>query len=581
VWRIFGSAPFFFAVATAAAAAGDATLDAARGVSDVTPACAAALDPAASWTVADAMAHDRAFRAGGLPAHVRADAFAPAALWFRCAPRAAAPGPWYVEAAPNVDRADVFFVHAAGDVERVTLGTLVPYGERAIPSIGNAAQLPEGALREGTLYFRLAYHGQPFGGFAIRPAAWEALEGRAYADDRLFPELLVIGAVAGLGLFNLILGLTIREPIYRSYALAMESFALYQTARCGAAWRWLWTNASVPYDATTYALYALHLLFVVLLARVFLDLPRRQPVLWTCLLLAYAGVVAVDAASVVVPGAIDRGAVGPLLEPAANVAFFLTIVASGVVAWRRRESGARTYTLACVGPAVGIVVAVVGDEGLIPANAWSDAAAAIGVAWEAMFLALALAERIVRLRGERDSLATVAFVDALTGVANRRAFELRIAQEWPAAERAQTPVSVILLDVDFFKTYNDGFGHLAGDAVLRRVARAISNCVTSPRDFVARYGGEEFIVLLPGRDASEARRTAEIIRATIEALRISHITETGNYITASAGAASAIPGPEATVEDLVAAADRALYVAKRAGRNRVEGGAPAPELRLA
>jgi diguanylate cyclase (GGDEF)-like protein/PAS domain S-box-containing protein len=172
------------------------------------------------------------------------------------------------------------------------------------------------------------------------------------------------------------------------------------------------------------------------------------------------------------------------------------------------------------------------------------------------------------------SLATAeqqASSDPLTGIANRRHFDQIIERECLRAARDQTSLSVLLLDVDHFKLYNDVNGHLTGDQCLRQVVAAIRPVVNRPADLLARYGGEEFVVVLPNTDAAGARQMAEWIRQAVESSRLPHA---GNppygVLTLSVGCATMIPHPEITHLQLLEAADQALYCAKSGGRNCVQ-----------
>ena len=161
--------------------------------------------------------------------------------------------------------------------------------------------------------------------------------------------------------------------------------------------------------------------------------------------------------------------------------------------------------------------------------------------------------------------------DALTGLGNRRAFDGVLSAEWRQAERQKTSLSLILMDVDCFKKYNDGYGHGAGDECLRQVATAIRRHAKRPHDLAARYGGEEFAVILCATSAQGALAVAEEIRKDVEGLGLKHeFSAVTGMVTISAGTATAQPGAGQTFDSLIERADKALYAAKNGGRNRVE-----------
>jgi diguanylate cyclase (GGDEF)-like protein len=176
-----------------------------------------------------------------------------------------------------------------------------------------------------------------------------------------------------------------------------------------------------------------------------------------------------------------------------------------------------------------------------------------------------------RSRAERE-LRELATTDALTGVLNRRALTQALNQAWPRAQRAGTDLSLLFVDIDYFKRYNDTFGHQAGDAVLSTVARAIRQSIHRPDDQVARYGGEEFLVLLPDTSPDGALRVAESLRDAVHALDIPHSGSPHRQITVSVGVAthrSSASRRFADADALIQAADAALYHAKGAGRNTI------------
>lgn len=173
------------------------------------------------------------------------------------------------------------------------------------------------------------------------------------------------------------------------------------------------------------------------------------------------------------------------------------------------------------------------------------------------------------LKDAYQALEALASVDALTGVANRRQFDLSLTHEWRRAIRAKSPITLLLLDVDHFKLYNDLYGHLRGDACLRQITEAILEVVQRPGDTVARFGGEEFAIVLSDTDKDSALVLAERIRQTVEERSLAHQGNTLGIITVSIGCATLIPARGSDPNSLIAASDQALYEAKRAGRNRV------------
>ncbi|WP_323141756.1 sensor domain-containing diguanylate cyclase [Massilia phyllosphaerae] len=166
------------------------------------------------------------------------------------------------------------------------------------------------------------------------------------------------------------------------------------------------------------------------------------------------------------------------------------------------------------------------------------------------------------------ALEQLATRDGLTGLANRRCFDETLHAEWARALRQRQPLSLLMVDVDNFKAYNDANGHLGGDECLKRIATAVSSEMRA-NDLVARYGGEEFAVILPNQSLKGAAVVAERIRTRVEQLQVPNRMAPGEHVTVSIGAATALASPENSASDLVAIADTALYRAKHMGRNRI------------
>ena len=167
------------------------------------------------------------------------------------------------------------------------------------------------------------------------------------------------------------------------------------------------------------------------------------------------------------------------------------------------------------------------------------------------------------------ALRSLASVDGLTGLSNRRCLDETLEQECRRAQRTNMPVSLLMIDIDCFKAFNDDFGHQAGDDCLKQVAAVISGELLRPGDIVARYGGEEFAVVLPAAQLRGAESVADRLLTAVEGLAIRHPSSPHGVVTLSVGVASSVESAIVTPAGLISLADGALYRAKRGGRNRV------------
>lgn len=175
-------------------------------------------------------------------------------------------------------------------------------------------------------------------------------------------------------------------------------------------------------------------------------------------------------------------------------------------------------------------------------------------------------QQLLQLQKQLEELS---YQDGLTGVANRRMFDNRLQMEWSNAQRNRLPLSLILLDIDYFKQYNDHYGHVRGDDCLKSVGQALSGAAVRPRDLLARYGGEEFVLLLPETDAQAAAQVSERCRQLIRGQNIQHAhSQVAPLLTISLGVGTLIPGPFDQPQAFLERVDRLLYKAKHQGRNQ-------------
>jgi diguanylate cyclase (GGDEF)-like protein len=186
-------------------------------------------------------------------------------------------------------------------------------------------------------------------------------------------------------------------------------------------------------------------------------------------------------------------------------------------------------------------------------------------------------DMIVKLRVELHikliiQLRTIEYLsitDQLTKIPNRRAFDNRLNEEWGRAVREEQPITVMMVDIDFFKHYNDKYGHQQGDTILRSVARIMKEMNKRSSDFAARWGGEEFVMLLPNTDTQAGLKIAGDLRKSVECAEVPLADGTVTRITISIGVNAQVPTRDSVLDEFVSRADKALYVAKEAGRNRV------------
>jgi diguanylate cyclase (GGDEF)-like protein len=184
------------------------------------------------------------------------------------------------------------------------------------------------------------------------------------------------------------------------------------------------------------------------------------------------------------------------------------------------------------------------------------------------FLTLTVQKQAIALQQANQELRRLANMDGLTGIANRRRFDEYLQQEWHRLAREQEYLSLILCDIDYFKNYNDHYGHQAGDDCLKQVAQTIKSTIKRPADLVARYGGEEFALILPNTTPEGAIHIAESIRTKIKELKIAHASsKVGLYLTLSLGVSSQVPSHKSQSSFLINVADQALYTAKDQGRD--------------
>lgn len=523
----------------------------------------------------------------------RAWLFKPLVVWIRFP--APLGGPLFLDASPAVGWATVYYrAPGATTYAAKSFGMRQPFAERTVDRVPPTLELPP--VEAGTpVYVRLALDDET----RVTPAL--ALVDRAtLAHQDAVLERLASTAVFFIGIFvslaaaNIFVFLFVRERAYVYYSAMMLSNGLFAaTYMHGSSWRWFWPSLSLPDQAVQAAIVVLNAVFLILFARAFLQTKVIAPAVdrfaaYACGALILLGIV-------LGYGAPSTHFFGEFTGREAFLVcvlgFVLVVFWLGVGALRAGSPYARFFVAS--NTVVTIAASAVTVSNFFrhsPAVDGDFIALMTGQAVEGWLLFGALAFRLKRVIGahseeqqkrlvaQAEALAQArallesrqqASTDQLTGIANRRAFDDMYEREWDRCARRSTPLSLLMLDVDFFKKYNDRYGHVAGDECLRRVAAAIASCATRPTDYCARYGGEEFTVVLGDTDQAGAAAIASEVLAAVRGLELAHAASPRGSVSVSIGAATSVPTPGST-PDLLERADRALYRAKERGRDRVE-----------
>ncbi|MFZ1499847.1 MAG: diguanylate cyclase [Giesbergeria sp.] len=498
----------------------------------------------------------------------------------------------------RLSRVDFYAEQSDGTWHEVHTGTTQPFDSRGYAHrnfVFNVALPPHA---EQTLYLRMA----STTAFVVPTRLWEPAAFHAFERSDYAAQAWYFGMVSAMVLFNLLLFVRLKDWLYLQYVAFALSVAFAMGAQNGLVKEVFQLESPLWSDLCTSFGYCFSIASGTLFMRRMVEAPRLLPRLdpW---LKGFITFYFFSPFLFLVSGQtlIKAMAVGYILA----IAFILAVAAYS--AWLRQRSAyffLAAFTLVCLGAAIYALHAI----GLMPTNVVTANAIQLGSTLEMILLALALADRFIQMRRERAALQaqllatqeilidtlrhneqrleehvaerTVALeaanrrleslsrTDGLTGIANRRRFDEVLLSEWARSQRSGEPLALAMIDIDWFKAYNDHFGHLGGDDCLRSVAGLLAGCAARSTDVVARYGGEEFAILAPRTTAKQMEALVLEVQQALAALALPHPTTPSGCVTLSAGVAAHVAQAGEAPESLVAAADRALYQAKTAGRNR-------------
>lgn len=487
---------------------------------------------------------------------------------------------------------------ADGTYSSVITGQAKPFDTRAYPNRNFVFPLTLPASSDQVFYLRI----QSADAITIPARLWDVPSFHAYERDDYLLQAWYFGMASAMILFNLLLFLALREFIYLLYVNFVTCAALGLAAQNGLGHEFLWPAATQWSNVSVFVGFALSLATILMFMRHMLDTQKLIPgidkliryLVVTHLLLTLCFFLSLQTFS--------------LVAEILNLATALLVLAVSAYCAVKGQRSAYFFVAAFTLLMLGGFIHGLRDFGLVPTNIFTVNALQIGSALEMILLAFALADRfnVIRMEkatAQREKLAAqqqlvvhlqnserelearvaqrtdelhllniklekLSATDALTGIANRRRFDETLESEWNRASRAGQPLALALIDVDWFKNYNDHYGHQAGDECLHRVAEVLSSTLCRTGDLVARYGGEEFVFIAPSTTGENALNMAKKVCENLQRLALPHELSAYGCLTVSIGVAGALPREGCTAEDLLKAADEALYSAKQQGRNR-------------
>lgn len=503
---------------------------------------------------------------------------------------------------PRISLVDAYVPDGQGGYRAWFTGADRPQDSKAYDNRNFVFPLDLPARSQQSVYLRV----ESSIGLLVPLQLWTVEGFKAYEREDYMARAGYMGIAVAMILFNLMLFIALRERIYLLYVTFVLCAVCALTIKNGMAPNWTLLGLPLNSNVTYYSGASLALGALLLFMRSMLQTARLLPRVDRGLL-ALVGLYLISPLIYAVALAqVSRVAV------VLNLLTALVMMGVGVACALKRQRSAYFFLAAFGLLILGGATTTLRALGILPTNAFTEDGLQIGSSLEMLMLAFALADRINVMRQEKlqaqtrllqtreqlvetlqqsereleqrvaertqelqvlnSRLETLSQTDALTGIANRRHFDDVLAKEWKRAQRVGEPLALAVLDVDWFKAYNDHYGHPAGDSCLQQVAQTLAATISRSTDLVARYGGEEFVFLAPSTGPDGAQSMAEKLVRAVEALALPHERSPLGHVSISVGIASMRNDGDGSAQILLQRADAALYRAKAQGRNRVECG---------
>ncbi|MCM0611378.1 diguanylate cyclase [Marinobacter sediminum] len=508
---------------------------------------------------------------------------------------------------PVLDHIELYMNPGKPGSEALVLGDKQPFYDRPIDHRNFVVPVTLAAGKKATVYLRV----DTTSSMQVPLTLWDQDAFYSAEQSRSMFEGLYYGIVLVMVLYNLFVFMAVGERSFLHYVGYITTMPLFLASLHGVAFQYLWPESTWWNDQSIIVFLNLVVLFGGMFSISFINVTRENhPGLnrWTVGLVMVAGMLAT--AGFFVP---YRYMILPTILIGATGCS--TMLVLSIVRWVRKDPAARYYTFAWVFMLFGGIVLALSKFTMLPRNLLTENATQVGSALGVILLSIALADRLDRekkrvflaqqrlLREERkariaqekslkiqqeansllekrvqertqdleslnEQLLELNATDALTSLKNRGHFDRAFQSAVVRAYRYEEQLSLLVLDIDHFKKFNDSYGHLVGDDCLKMVAQCIRRFVTRPQDLAARYGGEEFVVMLPDTPEAGAIQVAERIRTEIERTAF-RVSDEMLHLTVSIGVCSVSPGEAGATKEIFGWADEALYEAKGRGRNRV------------
>ncbi len=502
---------------------------------------------------------------------------------------------WWFEAQdPLADNLDTFLVREDGRIEHGVFGDHHSIKSREIRTRNPVLKIDLAAEESIDLYIKIKTYGSVTAPFYI----WEPSAYPKQALDLQMEYGLYFGIIIALLVYNMMLFVSSRDSTYLYYCIFIAGYAFSQFCYNGLSYQYLWPDHGYINLPVVFIVTLIYQISMLQFTRAFMRVPKNFPRLNKFILV----VMGLSVLPLVLTAFIDTS-LGVRLNAGFVMCSMLLVLSVAVFSLYKGVREARYFLLAWVAFLLGMIVFQLAMMGILPASSFTLHGQQFGSAVEAILLSFALADRMRTLeeenkrisieartgleqkvnehtQGLNDALKSLAkanerlkensFYDGLTGVRNRLYFDEYCIKEWLRCRRESSPITLLMIDIDHFKSINDNHGHLCGDYALRFLAGILKNNIKRPGDIIARYGGEEFVIILPNTTIEGGAILAEEIRSELES-KAFEFHDALIKLTASVGCA--VDYPTKTDRDpshLINAADKAMYVAKREGRNLVK-----------